>query len=89
MYDGRISNYTENKFRRNGINVIVNARVEQVLDGKIIYKLKAGELDDLIMELPYGLCLWSTGVCMHLRICFNGTAELTSGLMTRLFAPQQ
>lgn len=71
-YDDKISQYAEKRFRRNGINVITRARVVEVQDGRIIYKLKpplhgvgTGEAIPVEESLPFGLCLWSTGVAMR------------------------
>ncbi|KAJ3160676.1 hypothetical protein HDU86_000435 [Geranomyces michiganensis] len=58
-----ISLYAEDKCKKHGINVITNARVEKVEPGLLTYrdkKAKPGEQD--IHEVPFGICLWSTGI---------------------------
>ncbi|KAJ3296133.1 hypothetical protein HK104_001941 [Borealophlyctis nickersoniae] len=60
-----ISIFAEQQLQRENINVITNARVIAVEKDKIIYKKKGvppGEQD--IFEIPFGLCVWSTGITM-------------------------
>lgn len=62
-FDSRISEYAENRFERDHIHVITNARVERIEPGKVIYKVKPKGSDEPVLQtLPYGLCLWSTGI---------------------------
>ncbi|KAI9493268.1 pyridine nucleotide-disulfide oxidoreductase-domain-containing protein [Zychaea mexicana] len=63
MFDVRISEYAEKRFRRENINVITNARVQRIEDDKVVYKFK-GKADEGTHDIPYGLCLWSTGIAM-------------------------
>ncbi|KAI9250930.1 pyridine nucleotide-disulfide oxidoreductase-domain-containing protein [Phascolomyces articulosus] len=64
-FDVDISKYAERKFNREGINVITNARVLRILRDKIVYKLKnTKEGANGFGDVPYGLCLWSTGIAM-------------------------
>ncbi|KAJ1564457.1 hypothetical protein HK096_007889, partial [Nowakowskiella sp. JEL0078] len=54
-----ISTFAEQRFKRNQINIITQARVTEVQPNKIIYKKKnaaPGETD--IVELDFGLCVW-------------------------------
>ncbi|KAF9175599.1 hypothetical protein BGX21_003209 [Mortierella sp. AD011] len=60
-YDLKISEMTEAKFRRENINVITGARVGKVNPTSVIYKDKATGKE---VEIPFGICLWSTGVGM-------------------------
>ncbi|KAF8950988.1 hypothetical protein BGZ46_004221 [Entomortierella lignicola] len=60
-YDLKISEMTEAKFKRENINVITGARVNKVNEKSIIYKDKATGKE---VEIPFGVCLWSTGVGM-------------------------
>ena len=58
-----ISDYAEGKFSREGINVITNTRVLRILKDKVVYKKKNPIEDEAPFgEVPYGLCLWSTGI---------------------------
>jgi NADH:ubiquinone reductase (non-electrogenic) len=58
-FDGRISEYAEQKFSRDGIDVKIGSRVLGVTDKKISFKSKStGEL----VEIPYGMIVWSTGI---------------------------
>lgn len=58
-FDGRISEYAEQKFSRDGIDVKMGSRVLGITDKKISFKSKStGEL----VEIPYGMIVWSTGI---------------------------
>ncbi|KAJ3042930.1 hypothetical protein HDV00_006237 [Rhizophlyctis rosea] len=60
-----ISEFAEKKMRGENINIITNARVTGVEKEKITYRKKGvpkGENDTF--DLPFGLCVWSTGVGM-------------------------
>lgn len=64
MYDSffvtlQISRYTENKFRREGINVVTNTFVAGV-DEKIIH-LKDAKTRE-IRSMDYGMCVWAAGI---------------------------
>ncbi|KAJ3021379.1 hypothetical protein HKX48_008696 [Thoreauomyces humboldtii] len=61
-----ISSYAEERFRKQHINVITNARVIKLEPGVLTYKNKKptpGQPDTF--DLPFGICLWSTGVGMR------------------------
>ncbi|KAF9189755.1 hypothetical protein BGZ51_009297 [Haplosporangium sp. Z 767] len=60
-YDLKISEMTERKFKRENINVVTNARVAKVNPKSVVYKEKATGKE---LEVPFGVCLWSTGVGM-------------------------
>ncbi|ORX90768.1 nucleotide-binding domain-containing protein [Basidiobolus meristosporus CBS 931.73] len=63
-YDEKISQYTENHFKRSGINVITLARVKSVHEDHIVYSLKQPDGSLVQKTLPFGVCLWSTGISM-------------------------
>ncbi|KAI8074700.1 pyridine nucleotide-disulfide oxidoreductase-domain-containing protein [Gongronella butleri] len=65
-YDSEISNYAEQRFAREKINVITNARVERIEADKVVYrsKLSADPDHPEIHEVPQGFCLWATGIDM-------------------------
>ncbi|KAI7908056.1 uncharacterized protein BX663DRAFT_492830 [Cokeromyces recurvatus] len=62
-FDSKISEYAEKRFQRAHVDVITNARVVRIDDEKVVYRLKTDE-EDQTRKLPYGLCLWSTGIAM-------------------------
>ncbi|KAI8802917.1 pyridine nucleotide-disulfide oxidoreductase-domain-containing protein [Cladochytrium replicatum] len=71
-----ISTFAEDKFKRQNIDVITNARVVKVEKNNITFRLKGakpGEND--LVELPFGLCVWSTGIEMR---------DITKRIATRL-----
>ncbi|KAE9457744.1 hypothetical protein C3L33_10353, partial [Rhododendron williamsianum] len=58
-FDERISSFAEEKFRRDGIEVLTGSRVVNVSDKFINMKMKSsGE----VFSVPHGMVLWSTGV---------------------------
>ncbi|XP_009761589.1 external alternative NAD(P)H-ubiquinone oxidoreductase B1, mitochondrial-like [Nicotiana sylvestris] len=58
-FDERISSFAEQKFQRDGIEVMTGCRVISVSDHFISMNVKStGEH----VEVPYGMVLWSTGV---------------------------
>ncbi|KND00486.1 uncharacterized protein SPPG_04802 [Spizellomyces punctatus DAOM BR117] len=61
-----ISAIAEEKLRKHKINVITNARVTEVDSAAITYRKKnvpKGEPNTFV--LPFGICLWSTGIGMR------------------------
>ncbi|KAG0316422.1 hypothetical protein BGZ97_006875 [Linnemannia gamsii] len=60
-YDLKISEMTEAKFKRDNINVVTNSRVVKVNPTSVVYKDKSTGKQE---EVPFGVCLWSTGVGM-------------------------
>ncbi|CAO3592042.1 unnamed protein product [Absidia cylindrospora] len=66
-FDNEISRYAEERFKRKKINVVTNARVVRIEKDKVVYKSKVTTSDSgepEISEIPYSLCLWSTGIAM-------------------------
>ena len=71
-YDLRISEVAEQQFRKMDINLITGARVKEVKAEAVLYlDKKTGKM----MELPFGMCVWSTGI---------DTVAFTKQLMERL-----
>lgn len=65
-YDRAISEYTDKQFERAGIELVLNSRVLEVCGqgtGKGFVKVKGP--DGKETEIPFGACVWSTGVAMH------------------------
>ncbi|KAG0329372.1 hypothetical protein BGZ99_002378 [Dissophora globulifera] len=71
-YDLKISEMTEAKFKRENINVVTNARVVKVNETTVVYSDKSTGKE---FQLPFGVCLWSTGV---------GMTPLVKSLVTKL-----
>ncbi|KAG2177772.1 hypothetical protein INT43_003019 [Umbelopsis isabellina] len=65
-FDSSISAYAEKKFERENLNVVVNARVERINENTVAYSIKnkADSENPTRHEIPYGFCLWSTGISM-------------------------
>jgi NADH:ubiquinone reductase (non-electrogenic) len=58
-YDKKISEYTEQQFRREAINVKINSRVHEVKPNEIVIRdTKTNEES----RIPFGICVWSTGI---------------------------
>ncbi|KAH9261319.1 hypothetical protein BASA82_001044 [Batrachochytrium salamandrivorans] len=65
-FDIAISKYTENRFKRQNINVVTNSFVISVDKDRIVYKCRDPDTgNDILHEINYGLCVWSTGIAMH------------------------
>ncbi|ORY97404.1 pyridine nucleotide-disulfide oxidoreductase-domain-containing protein [Syncephalastrum racemosum] len=62
-FDVQISEYAERRFSRAKIDVVTNARVSRIEPDKVIYKLTNTD-PPVFKEVPYGLCMWSTGIAM-------------------------
>merc|ERR1712000_170985 len=61
-YDETVSKYAEDRFARDQVDVMANARVKEVQPDKIIFTQKQPDGSLQTKELPTGFCLWSTGV---------------------------
>ncbi|KAF3110727.1 hypothetical protein TWF102_000005 [Orbilia oligospora] len=61
-YDEALSMYAEERFARDHVEVYTNARVQEVKQDKIVFSEKTEDGKVVTKEIPYGLCLWSTGV---------------------------
>jgi NADH:ubiquinone reductase (H+-translocating) len=61
-YDETVSKYAEERFARDQVDVLTNARVKEVQKEKIIFTQKMDDGTVVTKELPVGFCLWSTGV---------------------------
>lgn len=61
-YDEAVSKYAEDRFLRDGINVLTNSRVVEVKKDSIVFTQKGKNGESVTKELPMGFCLWSTGV---------------------------
>ena len=61
-YDEALSIYAEKRFEHDQVEVLTNARVQEVQTDKIIFSQKGPDGQTVTKELPMGFCLWSTGV---------------------------
>jgi len=64
-YTEHISNYAEEKFKRDDVKLIVNARVKSVHPEKVVYEEKDSNGQINTHEVPTGFVLWSTGIAMN------------------------
>lgn len=60
-YDRKISNYTAEVFKRNGIELVLNSRVQAVAQDSVTVVDTEGKAT----EIPFGACVWATGIAMH------------------------
>ncbi|KAJ2989979.1 hypothetical protein NUW58_g3185 [Xylaria curta] len=74
-YDEALSKYAEERFARDQIGVLTNARVKEVKPDRIIFTQQAEDGSVITKELPMGFCLWSTGVSQA-EICQRIAAKL-------------
>lgn len=62
-YEETLSKFAEDRFKRDDINVLTNARVSRITPDTVVFtQLDPETKETLVKELPFGLCLWSTGV---------------------------
>lgn len=62
-FDKRITEFAEEKFKRDGIDVKLGSMVVQVSDKQISTKVRGNGNE--ITSMPYGMCVWSTGIGTH------------------------
>ncbi|EKM55109.1 uncharacterized protein PHACADRAFT_183946 [Phanerochaete carnosa HHB-10118-sp] len=63
-YSEAISRYAEDKFNRDGVNLVTNARVGSVHPDKVVYTIKGKDGKTEEHEIPANFVLWSTGIAM-------------------------
>ncbi|KAL6933279.1 hypothetical protein ACO0R3_002382 [Hanseniaspora guilliermondii] len=64
-YDKTISEFTEKKFLHDNIDVQTNSRVKKVLPDRIIYTQLGENNETIEKDIPFGVCLWSTGLAQN------------------------
>lgn len=64
-YSESISKYAEDKFHRDGVDLITNARVEAVYPDKVVYSQKDKTGKVIKHQIPSNFVLWSTGIAMN------------------------
>ncbi len=61
-YDRTISEFAERKFEHDAVDVLTNARVQRVERDRVIFTQQGPSGETITKQLPFGLCLWSTGI---------------------------
>ncbi|OAK93436.1 hypothetical protein IQ06DRAFT_382780 [Phaeosphaeriaceae sp. SRC1lsM3a] len=62
-YDEALSQYAEQRFAHDSIDIQTNSRVKEVKEDRIMFSQKDEESGKIVTkEIPMGFCLWSTGV---------------------------
>ncbi|QRW01530.1 NADH dehydrogenase [Ceratobasidium sp. AG-Ba] len=64
-YSESISKYAEQKFNRDDVNVIVNARVKAVYPDRVEYEHREPDGKKTLYSIPSNFVLWSTGIAMN------------------------
>lgn len=64
-YDEKISDYAIRRFQKDNIDVLVNSRVKEVKEDRVLFTtVDTKEGQPITEELPFGMCVWSTGVSL-------------------------
>ena len=62
-YDEALSKFAEERFARDQIDILTNSRVSKITKDTVLFTQQDPETKEVVTkELPFGLCLWSTGV---------------------------
>ncbi|OAX41706.1 nucleotide-binding domain-containing protein [Rhizopogon vinicolor AM-OR11-026] len=64
-YSEAISKYAEEKFRRDGVDLVTLARVSSVHPDHVVYTMRSPEGTITAHEIPTNFVLWSTGIAMN------------------------
>ncbi|KAK7467389.1 hypothetical protein VKT23_004445 [Stygiomarasmius scandens] len=64
-YSEAISNYAEEKFKRDGVNLVTNARVSAVTPSHVLYTVRLPDGTTEQHSIPTNFTLWSTGIAMN------------------------
>ncbi|KAI0006201.1 nucleotide-binding domain-containing protein [Russula compacta] len=65
-YSEAISKYAEEKFRRDGVELITSARVGKVRPDHVVYTTKDPDTGKIVEHsIPTNFVLWSTGIAMN------------------------
>jgi len=64
-YSENISRYAEDKFQRDGVNLITDARVSAVSETHVTCTAKDETGKTKTIEIPANFVLWSTGIAMN------------------------
>jgi len=61
-FDEKMTEYAEKRFLQEGIRVVTNSRVVRVTHTDLVIYDKKEKKQ---YEMPYGMCLWATGIMQH------------------------
>ncbi|KAF7967254.1 hypothetical protein HWV62_35045 [Athelia sp. TMB] len=64
-YSEAISKYAEDKFSRDGVDLITDARVKAVSPDEVTYTTRDAEGHTVEHHIPSNFVLWSTGIAMN------------------------
>ncbi|KAI6127760.1 nucleotide-binding domain-containing protein [Pisolithus croceorrhizus] len=64
-YSEAISNFAEDKFRRENVDLITSARVSAVFPDHVVYTIKDADGKITTHEIENNFVLWSTGIAMN------------------------
>ncbi|KAF4576647.1 hypothetical protein EYR36_000755 [Pleurotus pulmonarius] len=64
-YSEAISKFAEDKFKRDGVNLIISARVSAITPEHVIYTSRDAEGKTQQHTIPSNFVLWSTGIAMN------------------------
>ncbi|KAG7898493.1 hypothetical protein KL907_005253 [Ogataea polymorpha] len=64
-YDKAISEYAMKRFEHDQIDLLTNSRVREILPDQVIFDQKTASGEIETKSVPFGLCLWSTGVAQN------------------------
>lgn len=65
-YDKTISEYAMRRFEKDSIDLLTNSRVQEIKKDEVVFKQLNKETGDYeLKSVPFGLCLWSTGVSQN------------------------
>lgn len=81
-FDHSVSQYAMERFKHDNIDLLTNSRVVEVKEDRVLFS-QADPNDPskkIIKEVPFGLCLWSTGV---------DQAPLTKAIVKDIGPPHQ
>jgi len=74
-YEEALSQYAEQRFAHDSVDILTNSRVKEVQSDKILFSQKDENGKVVTKEIPMGFCLWSTGVAQT-DLCKRLAAKL-------------
>ncbi|KAG5366925.1 External alternative NAD(P)H-ubiquinone oxidoreductase B2 [Yarrowia sp. B02] len=81
-FDKSVSEYAMERFKHDNIDLLTDSRVVEVKEDRVLFKQTDPNdpSKKIIKEVPFGLCLWSTGV---------DQAPLTKSIVKEIGPPEQ
>jgi NADH dehydrogenase len=74
-YEEALSQYAEQRFAHDSVDILTNSRVKEIQSDKILFSQKDDNGKVITKEIPMGFCLWSTGVAQT-DLCKRLAAKL-------------